>query len=163
MLSYVWAQDLDGTIGKDGTLPWHLPADMHHFQEETVGHMMLAGRNTFDSFGRPLPRRTNMVLTSHPKTDFPDNVKVFNTPNNFLKFADAHPRDQIRIVGGAQIFKIFLPYVDYLCRTLINGHFNGDTKMPAIDYKKFKLIKVVKGHPDKKNRYSYRFETYCRI
>ncbi|URL60878.1 dihydrofolate reductase [uncultured bacterium] len=163
MLTYVWAQDKNGTIGKNGGLPWHLPADMHHFQKLTTGHAMLAGRTTFESFGRPLLHRKNMVLTSHPKKDFPDNVTVFNTPNSFLKYADAHPDDKICIVGGAQIFKLFLPYVDFLCRTVINGTFDGDTKMPKIDYSKFELVKAVNGQPDQKNHYAYRFETYRRI
>ena len=163
MLTYVWAQDKNGIIGNHGTLPWHLPADMHHFQQMTLHHGILAGHKTFDSFGRPLPHRLNMVLTSQSKDCFPDNVKVFNTPNNFLKYAQAHPTHQIRIVGGAQIFRIFLPYVDFLSRTVIDGQFKGDVHMPKIDYSKFKLVKTVKGAPDQKNHYAYRFETYKRI
>ena len=162
MLTFVWAQDLKGTIGQNGHLPWRLPADMHHFQRVTTGHAILAGRTTFESFGRPLPHRTNLVLSAHWQGSIPNHVKVFKTPNSFLKFADNHADSHIMVVGGAQIFKIFLPYADFLCRTVIHGQFNGDVKMPPIDYTKFRLIKKQDGHPDAKNHYAYQFEIYQR-
>ncbi len=163
MLAYVWAQDQNGIIGQNGKLPWHLPADMHHFQKLTTHHLILAGRKTFLSFGRPLPHRKNMVLTRRPASDFPKEVTVFNNPDEFMKFAEARPQTLILIVGGAQIFKIFASKVDRLYRTVINGNFDGDTKMPSINYHKFKRVSQSLHSADSHNHWAYRFESYVRI
>ncbi|MEJ6400654.1 dihydrofolate reductase [Nicoliella lavandulae] len=159
MIAFVWAESKNGTIGNHGGLPWKMPADMHHFKETTINHRILAGRSTYNSFGRPLPKRINMVLTNHDQSEFDDQVVVFNSLDQFL--ADYRENgDDVYVVGGAQVFKALLPYVDVLYRTVIDAAIDGDTKMPPIDYHKFKLVSQTHYAPDAKNQYPYTFETY---
>lgn len=162
MISYIWAQSKNGVIGNNGKVPWNMPADMHHFVQVTKGHAILAGRKTFDSFPRPLPHRKNMVLTKHSKKDFPKNVFVFNTYQNFLKYAREHYTQQIIVVGGASLYKLFRPFVDCLHKTVIDHNFKGDTKFPKFDYSHFRLVNKEDHPADKKNHYSYHFYKYLR-
>ncbi|UQS85410.1 dihydrofolate reductase [Apilactobacillus apisilvae] len=162
MISYLWAESKGHIIGSNGTLPWNLPSDMHYFKATTTGNVILAGKRTYESFGRPLPNRLNVVLTHTSKDDFPKNVKVFNNVNEFLSFSKDNQDKEIFVVGGAQIFKLLLPYVDFLYRTVIDYKFSGDTVMPDINYNDFKLIKSVDGKMDDKNIYPHTFEVFKR-
>ncbi|AYF92563.1 dihydrofolate reductase [Apilactobacillus bombintestini] len=162
MISYLWAESHNHIIGANGTLPWHLPADMKYFKENTIHQIILAGRTTYESFKRPLPNRLNMVLTSQSKDEFPDDVVVFHEVDEFLKFAKKFSDKEIFVVGGAKIFEELMPYVDKLYRTVIDYDFKGDTKMPSINYDDFTLETVKQGHVDDKNIYPHRFEIYKR-
>lgn len=163
MLTYVWAQSQDGVIGKNGTVPWHMPADMHHFQQVTINHPIVCGRRTYKSFGRPLPHRLNMVITRHDAKNFPDNVKVFHSVKDFLKVAKQHADQEIMVCGGAQIYKALLPNVNKLCLTKIDMQVpDGDTKMPEINYDNFKLVSSKQFKADAKNPHDYQFLTYIR-
>ncbi|GLB46881.1 dihydrofolate reductase [Philodulcilactobacillus myokoensis] len=163
MIAFVWAEGRNHVIGYHHHLPWHLPADMHHFKEITTGHSILAGRKTYDSFGgHPLPRRKNLVITRNPNFKVPRNVLVFHQLSSFLKYANEHKDEQIDVIGGSDIFKLILPYVDELYKTFIDADFSGDTYMPTINYHQFKLVESKKYQPDGKNHYSYRFDHFVK-
>ncbi|WP_054726614.1 dihydrofolate reductase [Paucilactobacillus hokkaidonensis] len=136
MISFIWAEDLDGTIGKDGRLPWHLPADMRRFKELTTNHTVVMGKRTYESLNRPLPRRRNIVL-SNTLTPV-ENVEIMRNADeleNFLK----NTNDDVYIIGGAIVFATTINWVDHLFRTVIADHFNGDTNMIPINYDNWKL------------------------
>lgn len=137
-IHYIWAEDLDGWIGKDNSLPWNVPADMKHFRQLTGSHPVVMGKRTYDSIGRPLPHRENIVLTSHP---WQETGLHFATSVKELKKIFATLTDPtIYVIGGAQVFNALLKDVTSLDRTVINGHYHGDTKMPPVDYSRWQLM-----------------------
>ena len=131
-VNFVWAEDLDGWIGKDHDLPWYVSADLRHFKKETVGHPVVMGRRTYESIGRPLPQRENIVLTHHLIAD--ERVQSFATTADFKQLLAQTDAETVSVIGGAQIFAQLLDQATVLTRTVINGHYDGDTKMPPIDY-----------------------------
>ncbi|KRN02551.1 dihydrofolate reductase [Levilactobacillus senmaizukei DSM 21775 = NBRC 103853] len=162
MLIFLWAEGHDGVIGQNGQLPWHLPADMHFFKTATTGHTVIAGAKTFASFKRPLPNRTNVVVTHQAAEKFPDEVVILHSIEAIRGYARERPTEKLFVVGGAQIFAALLDDVDWLYRTVIDADFRGDTWMPAIDYDQFNLVKCQTGMHDAANPYDYRFEQYQR-
>ncbi|GAA6113121.1 MAG: dihydrofolate reductase [Apilactobacillus sp.] len=162
MISFLWAESNDHIIGLNGDLPWHLPADMKYFKETTTHQIIMAGRTTYESFKRPLPNRLNTVLTSHDKSEYPNDVVVFNELSEFLEFAKKFSDKEIFVVGGAKIFSELTEYVDRLYKTVIDYDFDGDTKMPEINYNDFNLVSTKEGILDDKNIYPHRFEVYER-
>ncbi|WP_268913103.1 dihydrofolate reductase [Lentilactobacillus sp. SPB1-3] len=161
MISFIWAEDSHGIIGNQGKLPWHLPDDMHFFKQTTMGHPIVAGSRTFHSFNRPLPGRTNYVISS--KSDFPDGVQVLPDITSFLSIVSDNPETNYFVLGGANVFKQLMDQVDRLYRTKIDAEFSGDTSMPAVDYSHFKLVAETPGIVDEKNKYPHTFEIYDRV
>lgn len=137
-VNFVWAEDLDGWIGKDQGLPWHVSADLRHFKQVTMGHPVVMGRSTYDSIGRPLPKRPNLVLSHHPVED--ERVTTFQDIASLQRWLANCDIDEVAVIGGAKIFAQLLPQATVLTRTVINGHFAGDTKMPPISYDRWHLV-----------------------
>lgn len=137
-VNFVWAEDLDGWIGKDQGLPWHVSADLRHFKKVTTGHPVVMGRSTYDSIGHPLPNRTNIVLSHHPVTD--EGVTTFSTISSLQQWVASCRADEVAVIGGAKVFSQLLSQATVLTRTVINGHFAGDTKMPPINYDQWQLV-----------------------
>ena len=160
MISFIWAEDLDGYIGKNNTMPWHLPADLKHFKALTVEKTIVMGTNTYLSLGKPLPNRRNIVVShSLEKQAGIEIVRSIEELADKLEDVDGG----IVIIGGAKIFAETLPLVNRLYRTVIKDHFNGDTKIIAIDYNQWRLIQSESFEPDEKNKYSYDFETWEKL
>lgn len=166
MIIFVWAEDENRGIGIDGHLPWHLPADLHHFKEKTMGHPILMGRRTFASLPHLLPRRKHLVLSHNLelKKKYRNNskIKIFSSLSELQKFLQAHKDKKIYVIGGVSIFKALTDQVDILEKTEIFHHFKVDTYMTDLDYNKFKLVKKEEHEADKKNPYPYTFLTYKR-
>lgn len=162
MLIFLWAESNGGVIGYQGQLPWHLPADMHYFKTTTTGHTVIAGAKTFASFGRPLPHRTNVVVSHRDASAFPTGVTVLNSLDAVRQYAQAHSTDQLYVVGGAQLFSGLLNDVDRLYRTTIHADFPGDTWMPTINYDQFIKIGERVGQRDAANPYDFEFERFER-
>ncbi|WP_373842809.1 dihydrofolate reductase [Limosilactobacillus sp.] len=137
--SFVWAEDLDGWIGKNNALPWHVPADMHHFVKITTGHPVVMGRRTFESIGRPLPHRQNIVFT-HQVLMQPGITVVHDLSQLRSWLEHYQSASEVCIIGGAKTFALTQPLVNCLHRTVINGHYHGDIKMPPIDYNRWQLV-----------------------
>lgn len=160
MLAFIWAEAANQVIGNDGKLPWHIADDMAFFKETTINHQIISGYTTFKSFGRPLPKRKNLVLTHRAATEFPDNVTVFNSTEDLLRYTNKFPDEMIFVVGGRSIYQELLPYTDYLYRTKIDKDVVGDTKIIDINYDDFKLIKEIPGA--KNPEFPHHFEIYQR-
>ena len=162
MIALIWAEDQNGLIGNQGQLPWHLPADMQRFKALTTGHHVVMGRKTVAGFKRPLPRRTNWVLSRQSDLKLPPEVHQLADVAAIQTLAAAHPDEPIFVIGGAVVFEAVLPVADYLYRTRINARFDGDTWMPAVDYTQWQLVSQQIGTVDEKNQYPYEFDDFRR-
>lgn len=131
-LSLVVAMGLDGTIGVDGGLPWHIPADLAHFKRVTTGYPVIMGRTTFESIGRALPQRTNIVVTRNPHWNA-ENVTVVSDLATAVSEASRYG-SRAFIIGGAQIYAHSLELVDELIVSHIESAPAGDTRFPDVDW-----------------------------
>jgi len=129
MISLIVAHDLNRVIGKDNKMPWHIPNELAYFKEKTMGKAIVMGRNTFESIGRPLPGRLNIVITRNAAYK-PDGVTVVNSIEDAIELARKH-HEEVMVIGGEQIFKEVLPYTDLMYVTLIKKEFEGDTFFPS--------------------------------
>ena len=159
MLAFVWAEDENGLIGKNGTLPWKLPNDLNFFKEITMDGTIVMGRKTFEGMNkRLLPGRQTIVLTR--QTDYDGNgAEVLLDKETILQDAK---EDDMYIIGGSDIFELFLDDVDVLYQTKIHETFEGDTYFPKVDWDKFQLKKSVEGSLDENNIYPHTFSLFIR-
>lgn len=161
MIAFLWAQDKNGAIGYQGTLPWSLPNDLKYFKQMTINNAVVMGRKTFEGMNkRSLPNRINIILTTDPNYQA-EGVKIMHSREEVLDFAKEYQGDTF-ITGGANVFNFFMDDVDVLHRTLIDGEFKGDTFISEIDWTKWKLAKTEVGMLDERNKYPHVFETYVR-
>lgn len=161
MLSMIVAMGENRVIGKDNTMPWHLPNDLQYFKKVTLGKTIIMGRKTFESLGRVLPDRKHIVLT-RSSTTFPEEVEVVHDIADILAYVKRHQDEEIFIIGGGQLYSHMLPYADKLYVTLIKEEFAGDVYFPEIDETEWRLTKKEKGIKDEKNPYDYYFLVYER-
>lgn len=163
MLIAIWAQAEDGLIGRQGHLPWRLPADLQFFKQQTLGNTLVMGRKTFEGMGsRPLPGRQTILLTHDQTYQVPHpDVLVMHTADEVRQLAE-QMEEPVFIAGGAQIYQLFEPYYDQLLRTVIEGKFAGDAYFPPFDFDDYELISQKEGHVDEKNLYPHRFEKWSR-
>jgi dihydrofolate reductase len=133
-----------GTIGLGGTLPWHLPADLAFFKRTTSGHPIVMGRKTYDSIGRPLPNRRNIVLTKNAAWSAP-GVETIPSPD---ALGDLPGLDgTIYIIGGSKVYEAFLPTLDELLISHVSREYPGDTWFPEYQ-SQFEEADIVETHPD---------------
>jgi len=128
-VAFVVAKSRNGVIGKDGRLPWHLPADLQYFKRVTLGKPVIMGRKTYESIGRPLPRRTNIVVTRDRSWSAPGVTVAADVPTAFaLAYEDAHRTgvDEVMVIGGAEIFNQTLDRADRIYLTEVHADFAGD-------------------------------------
>ncbi len=164
-ISFIVAISDNNVIGKDNSLIWHLPADMKYFKEKTTGHCIITGRKNYESIPekfRPLPNRTNMVITRQ-KDYYAPGALVFNSIEEALKVAESKEEQEIFIIGGAEIFKQSMHLADKLYVTVIHHLFVGDVYFPEIDPKLWKITKQIDHKMDEKNKYDYSFLEYEKI
>ncbi|UHA73124.1 dihydrofolate reductase [Paenibacillus sp. 481] len=157
-ITMIWAMDKQRIIGKDNTLPWHLPNDLAYFRKQTLGKTVVMGRRTFESFGKALPKRRNLVLTRNSNWSVPDAEVIFGI-DDVLALA---PNEEVMIIGGAQIYDLFMEHADQLLVTEIEEEFEGEDYFPPYDESLWELVSEVTGEVDEKNRYAHRFLTYRR-
>ena len=133
IISFLVAHDLNRLIGGNGTMPWHLPDDMRWFRNQSIGKPIIMGRKTYESIPkkfRPLKDRHNIVLTKNEAYQAPGATVVHTVEDALAAAGDV---EEIVIGGGAKIYELFLPYVNKMDLTVINGRFSGDTYFPEID------------------------------
>ncbi|MBN1378309.1 MAG: dihydrofolate reductase [Gammaproteobacteria bacterium] len=161
MLSLIVAMDRNRVIGKDGQLPWHLSADLKHFKAITMGKPIIMGRKTFDSIGRPLPGRRNIVVTRHKGF----HVHGCECVENLAQAIELSNGDsEAVIIGGAQIYRSALPLVERMYITLIEHEFDGDAWFPEYNHAEWNLIESEKHRQqDDKTGFYYQFMTFDRI
>lgn len=156
-LSIVVAIDAQRGIGVNNTLPWHLPEDLAHFKRTTTGHPIIMGRKTFDSIGRPLPNRRNIVVTRNREWRH-EGVESAASLDAALDLVGDTPAC---IIGGAQIFHEALPLTERLVVTEIDKTFDCDTFFPAIDKRQWKEVSR-ETHHSEQNACDYAFVVYER-
>jgi dihydrofolate reductase len=161
VVSLIVAMSSNGVIGRDGDLPWHLPADLRHFKKTTMGHHLIIGRATWDEVGKPLPGRTMVVVTRNREFSA-EGVLVAHSVDEALALVgnDEEPF----IGGGAEIYRQALEagIPDRLYITRVHAHVEGDTIFPPIDLDGWLLADRVDHPADEKNEYPYTFECYDR-
>ncbi|NCT37842.1 dihydrofolate reductase [Bacillus sp. EB93] len=155
MISLIVAMDQNRVIGKNNKLPWHLPADLQYFKQVTMGHPIVMGRKTFESIGRVLPGRENVIVTRNQEFKA-EGCVVLHDIAQIKMFADNH-EEEVFVIGGAEIFKEILPFTDRLYITEIHETFEGDTFFPEIDENEWDEISSKPGSIDEKNRFAHDF------
>ena len=159
LVSIIAAMDRNRLIGNKNQLPWHLPADLAHFKRVTMGKPIIMGRKTYESIGRPLPGRTNIVLTR--SSDFSaEGVLTANTLEQALNHVSAE--DEVMIIGGSTIYELTLPEADRLYLTYVEDSFEGDAWFPDFDLEQWSIVASEEHSADEKNSSAYRFVTYAR-
>ncbi|NNV05925.1 dihydrofolate reductase [Geobacillus sp. C56-T2] len=160
MISHIVAMAENRVIGKDNRLPWHLPADLAYFKRVTMGHAIVMGRKTFEAIGRPLPGRENIVVTRNPQFR-PDGCVVLHSLEEVKQWIAAR-RDEVFIIGGAELFRATMPMADRLYVTNIFASFPGDAFYPPIPEQEWQVVSYTPGIKDEKNPYEHAFLIYER-
>lgn len=158
-LSLIWAMGHNHVIGIDNKLPWRLPAELAYFKKVTMGHPIIMGRRTFESIGRPLPGRTNIVLTRDHTFTAKGTVVLHSVEQVLEQYEDSGAF----VIGGTQIYRQLLPVAERLYITMIDQDFEGDEYFPEIDWSVWRLVNEEPGLQDEKNPYSYSFKVFDRV
>jgi len=161
MTTIVVAMGKNNEIGSDNQLLWHLPKDLKHFKEITSGHPVIMGRKTYESIGKPLPNRTNIVI-SRKKDWFEEGILIVGSIKEAVKFAKKIDED-IFIIGGGTIYDQTMEIVDKLEVTLVEANLEADTYFPKIDSKIWKKTNEICHEKDEKNQYDFCFQTFEKI
>ena len=165
MISIIVAIGKNNEIGKKNGLLWSLPADLKHFRDITSGHTIIMGQKTFESIGRPLPNRRNIILTLNKnlKIEGTETVHSLEELNELLKNT-SKPEEEHFVIGGGQIYKLFIDKADKLYITHVDASFpDADTFFPEIIPLVFLETSREEHKKDEKNAYDYAFTTYTRF
>lgn len=160
MISLIAALTGGGVIGQNGVVPWRLPADLGYFKQVTMGKPVIMGRKTYRSIGRPLPGRDNIVLTRDP-TFQAEGCQIVHTVVEALAVAGSGR--EIMVIGGAEIYAVFLPLADRLYLTVIAAEIEGDTFFPAYPAGEWQTISDIAHPADDKHLYPFRFVILERL
>ncbi|MCD2257525.1 dihydrofolate reductase [Agrilactobacillus fermenti] len=161
MFAFIWAESSNHVIGNQGKMPWHISDDLKYFKRTTLNHPVIMGRKTFASFGsKPLPKRENIVLTHQDIIFSESSVTVVHDLDKLLAREQRKPTELFFVIGGAQIFTLFKPYVTQLFVTRIHRAVDGDTFMPTLPWSEFALTKQTPGL--KNEQWPHTFEIYQR-
>lgn len=159
-LSIIVAQGLNRAIGKDNKLLWHLPADLKFFKTTTTGHTIIMGRKTFESVGRPLPNRRNIVISRDVDYKM-DGIEVY--PSIDLALKACENEKEVFIVGGASIYEQVLSKVDKIYLTQVEHIFDADTFFPEMNPTEWKLIWEEEHKKNEKNLFDFRFQIFSKV
>ena len=162
IVSMIAAMSKNRVIGKNNDLPWKLPDDTKFFMEKTKGHHTIMGRKNYDSIPKkfkPLPERINIVVTRQKKFQAPGCL-VVDSVDEGLTIAKVNKEPEAFIIGGAEIYKLGLPYADRLYLTEIHAEIEGDTFFPVFDHNRWSEISRVHHDTDERHAYSFDFVVY---
>ena len=161
-IKLICAISKNNVIGNENKLPWNLSEDLKRFKKLTSNNLSVMGRKTFDSIGRPLPNRKNIVLSNNLNLKI-DGVEVFNSPDDVISLYKEIPeKKDMYIIGGTFVYKLFLEYCDYLYITYVDKNFEGDAFFPKIDWKAWNLTREEEKY-DENEKLKYFFRDYKRI
>ncbi|KAF3977250.1 MAG: dihydrofolate reductase [Methylococcales symbiont of Iophon sp. n. MRB-2018] len=158
-LSIIVAMASNRAIGLNNKIPWHLSADLKKFKAITMGSPILMGRKTYASIGRPLPGRTNIIISRNPDYQV-ERCVVFNTVDKAIEFCQQY--DEIFVIGGATLYQLILPKADLLYLTQINKRFDADTYFPDFNKEEWNEIAREEIEEDESVDFSYSFITLER-
>lgn len=160
MITVIAAAGQNNELGKNNDLLWHLPDDFRRFKSLTTGHYIIMGRKTFESFPKPLPNRTHIIITRNSNYKAPEECIVVD---NLSKAIEICPKNEtIFIIGGGEIYKQSIETADCIELTRVHNDFEADTFFPEINLDKWKLTKSEFHDIDEKHKYSFTFETYIK-
>ena len=162
IVSAIAAVSRNGAIGKDNQIPWYLPADLKYFKRTTLDHHVIMGRKSFLSIGKPLPKRTNVVI-SRDAFFTASGCIVVRSVQEALALAAGHGETEAFIIGGGEIYRASMPYWDRLYLTRVELDVDGDVFFPEWDPGEWALIRREAHQTDDRNAYAYTFEVYERI
>lgn len=153
-------------IGRNNALPWYLPGDLRYFKQATMGKPILMGRKTFESIGRPLPGRLNVVITRDPEWEAPTGVVAEQSLEAAYRRAEAQAEleggDEIMIIGGGQIYADALPDIDRMYVTQVHADVDGDAWFPEVDWAQWEELGREDFSASENNPYDYSFVVYQR-
>lgn len=166
-ISLIAAVAQNGTIGRNDAngkpdLPWHLPDDFKFFKDTTSGHPVIMGRKSMDALGKPLPRRTNIVITRNPDFQMP-GATIVHTLEEALTEARKVENDELFIIGGAEIYALALPIANTLYLTEIHKAYEGDAHFPAFDKTEWQEVSRRRHEADDRHETAFDFVQYHRI
>lgn len=156
IISLIAAMDRNRLIGNKNKLPWHLPADFAHFKSTTMGKPVIMGRKTYESIGKPLPGRTNIVLSRDPGVSF-EGVECVGSFKEAMALVP--DEEELMVIGGSTIYEMLLPQADRLYFTYVDAEFEGDAWFPEFDEDQWLEKEAVLRKADEKNIYDCRFVT----
>jgi len=159
MITIIAAAGKNNELGKENDLVWHLPDDFKRFKQLTTGHHIIMGRKTFESFPKPLPNRTHLVITRN-KDYKKEGAVIVHSMEEALNRAEGDP--QPFIIGGGEIYKMGMPFVEKIELTRVHGTFEADTFFPEIPEKDFKLISETEHEKDERHDYCFTYQTFLR-
>lgn len=151
----------NGVIGRDGALPWRLPDDLKRFKQLTLGHPIIMGRKTWESIGRPLPGRLNIVVTRQ-QAYAADGCRVVASLQEALAVAREAGTGRAFVIGGADLYTLALPLADSIYFTRVLAEVEGDTRLPHIPWQDFEQAGVESHEADERHEHAYVFEIWRR-
>jgi len=161
-IKLICAISKNNVIGNENKLPWSIPEDLKRFKELTSNNWIVMGRKTFDSIGRPLPNRTNIVLSENKNLKI-DSAEVFNSPKEVIEYYKSNSdQKDLFIIGGTYIYELFLEYCEYLFITHVDKKYSGDAFFPKIDWNEWKLINEESRYDDDE-KVNFYFRDFKRI
>jgi dihydrofolate reductase len=159
MITMIAAASQNNALGKNNDLVWHLPNDFKRFKNPTSGHHIIMGRKTFESFPKPLPNRTHIVISRQEDYN-PQGCFVVNSMEKAIEMC---PRDEVSfIIGGGEIYKLGISLSDKIELTLVHHNFEADAFFPSIDLEEWKIINSEFQPKDEKHLFDYTYQTYIR-
>ena len=159
MITIIAAAAENNALGKDNNLLWHLPDDFKRFKEITSGHYIIMGRKTFESFPKPLPNRTHVIITRQ-KGYNPAGCIVVDSMENAI---EACPKEEdVFIIGGGEIYNLGMPFTDIIELTRVHESFEADAFFPEIDRNEWELISEEYQPTDEKHLVDFSYQTYAR-
>lgn len=159
-ISLIVAAATNNVIGRDGGLPWHLFEDLQRFKQVTIGKPIIMGRLTYESIGKPLPERRNIVISSQDGLNI-EGCECVATPEDALRLAAG--AEEVMVIGGGRVYEQMLPMADRIYMTLINAPVDGDTFFPEISNEEWQVVEQEDFPADDLRQYGFSFMTLDRI
>lgn len=161
IISAIVAASKNWVIGKDNEIPWYIPNDLRYFRRMTLGHHIILGRKNYESIGKPLPKRTNLIITRDTDFEAPGCLVMHNI-DDAINHAKKQKEEEVFICGGGQIYAQTMDRVDKLYFTEIEAVVEGDVFFPEIDFSKWNQISIERNQADERHEYGYNFMVYER-
>ncbi|MEH6938568.1 dihydrofolate reductase [Bacillus sp. JJ664] len=159
MIAAIVAMSEGNVIGINNDLPWHLPQELKYFKQITTGHTIIMGRKTYESIGRPLPNRKNVVVTR--QSDY--EAKGVTVINNLQEYLNEHKEEVLFVIGGAELFNMAFPYFDTLYITEIHHQFEGDTFFPEFNRNDWIIKSRSEEQIDEKSKIKFTYFVYEKL
>lgn len=161
-ISLIAAASENNVIGRDGGLPWSLPDDLRYFKEKTLGHPVITGRKNYASIGRPLPGRTNIIVTRDAHFSA-EGCRVVHSLEDAVEVAKQEDPEEIFVMGGGEIYALALPMADRVYLTRVHAEIDGDTYFPELDSEQWAEVSTEEHVADDRHAYDFTILVYDRI